>query len=309
MKVRVFSYVLVVLTVLFVIGCGGSSGDGSYPDGLDPNYCELTMVSVPGGTFQRDGTPGNTSTVRAFRISKYEITRAQFKAVMGVDPSIPASSTGTEDPVSEIYWYRAIAFCNKKSIEEGLTPVYSVTVSGTPVNWNSLSYYNIPSASNDDWNLATADWGANGYRLPTEMEWMWAAMGAPADGQNGGTNTTGYAKGYAGSTEGANQGNILNYIWCYDNAEYITHPIGKKFPNELGLYDMNGNVREWCWDWYASYPTGALPVDYRGPTSGTKRVVRGGSIISSYYYCTVDDRDDVDPGAAWDDSGFRVARN
>jgi formylglycine-generating enzyme required for sulfatase activity len=304
MKVRVFSYVLIVLMVLFEIGCGGSSGGDS-----DPNELELTMVSVPGGTFQRQATPGNNDTVGAFKISKYEITRAQFQAVMGVDPSDEDYSTGTTDPVQRANWYHAIAFCNKKSIEEGLTPVYSVTVSGTPINWISLTYDEIPTASNDDWNHVTANWSANGYRLPTEMEWMWAAMGAPADGQNGGTNTTGYKKVYAGSTEGTASTRIEDYAWCFENTWYTTMPVGRKLPNELGLHDMTGNVQEWCWDWYADYPPGAHPVNYRGPDSGTMRVLHGSSWYYYSYMYDIADRHNADPGVPSDHYGFRVARN
>ena len=79
----------------------------------------------------------------------------------------------------------AIAFANKLSIDEGLTPVYGVTVGGTPINWEALAYDDIPDASDNDWDAATADWDADGYRLPTEMEWMWAAMGVDQDAKPG----------------------------------------------------------------------------------------------------------------------------
>lgn len=308
MKSKVFGCVVVLLTGLLVIGCGGSSGGDSDPDGFDPNNLVLTMVSVPGGSFQPDATSGNGSTVSTFRISAHEITRAQFKAVMGVDPSDLAHSSGNGDPVQNVNWYHAIAFCNMKSIEEGLTPVYTVTVSGVPLNWASITYADIPTTGNADWNLATANWSANGYRLPTELEWMWAAMGAPADGRAGGENSTGHVKGYAGSTEGATQTNIWAYAWCIGNSDNTTHPVGRKLPNELGLYDMSGNVWEWCWDWYAGYPSG-VHTDYRGASSGTERVVRGGSWDYYNYDCTVAGRFDAIPGGLWEDTGFRVARN
>ena len=147
-----------------------------------------------------------------------------------------------------------------------------------------MTYAAIPTADDTNWDAATADWSANGYRLPTEMEYMWAAMGATSDGISadivGGVNTGGYTKGYAGSIEtGGAQVNIGNYVWYATNSGSTTHPVGTKLPNELGLYDMSGNVWEWCWDWYSSYPAGTQ-ADYRGAASGTLRVVRGGS----WYY-------------------------
>jgi hypothetical protein len=119
------------------------------------------LIYVPAGTFQRDSTATNLSQVSAFRMSKYEITRAQWTAVTGwADPSNATYSSGTSDPVQQVSWYDAIAFCNKLSILEGLTPVY--TVSG--VNFSTLTYAEIPSATNADWNAATANWAANGCR-------------------------------------------------------------------------------------------------------------------------------------------------
>ena len=162
---------------------------------------------VPAGRFQRDATATNISVItRPYRMSQHEITRAQFAAMLITDPSHPPYSSGTDDPVQMVNWYHAIAFCNKLSIDEGLTPVYSVT----GIDFSTLTYAGIPTEAHVDWNDATANWDADGYRLPTEMEWMWAAMGAPADGQGGSTNTTGYQKGYAGSTEGA------IYVKIYD---------------------------------------------------------------------------------------------
>ena len=240
-------------------------------------------------------------------MSQYEITRKQFSDIMGSDPANTTYSSGVTDPVQETNWYHAIAFCNKLSLAEGLTPVYAVS----GVNFSTLTFAAIPTTSNTDWDAATCNWSANGYRLPTEMEWMWAAMGAPADGQSGGTNTTGYLKAFAGS-DGSNS--IDAYAWYTTNSSTKTHPAGTKLANELGLYDMSGNVWEWCWDWYSddgTYPNYAISgayVDYRGAGTGSGRVMRGGGWTGSADYATVADRYDYGPGGLDFDFGFRVVR-
>jgi formylglycine-generating enzyme required for sulfatase activity len=132
------------------------------------------LVYVPAGYFQRSMGETNISYVSAFRMSRIEITRSQFSNVMLADPSDPTISQGTSDPVQYINWYQAIAFCNKLSIREGLTPVY--TVAG--VNFTNLSFASIPIVESTTWDQVEANWSVDGYRLPTDMEFMWAAMGA-----------------------------------------------------------------------------------------------------------------------------------
>ncbi|MBU0936262.1 MAG: formylglycine-generating enzyme family protein [Spirochaetes bacterium] len=242
---------------------------------------------VPAGSFQRDSDPVNISIItQPYRMGQHEITRAQFLAVMGTDSSDPYLSSGTSDPVQRVNWYHAIAFCNKLSLAEGLTPVYSVSVGGIPIDWDALTYDQIPTADNADWNGAVAAWANNGNRLPTEMEWMWAAMGATEDRSNGytrtGVNTTGYSKAFAGST-GSNA--IGDYaVFGYYGSETgkttteRSNPVGSKTTgdNELGLYDMSGNVYEWTFDWFAGYHSGTQ-TDYSGAALGSTRVMHGGS--------------------------------
>ena len=229
--------------------------------------------------------------------------------MLGTDPSDPTYSSGTGDPVQMTSWYHAIAFCNKLSIAEGLTQVYSVS----GVDFATLAYAAIPTTSNGTWDAAVATWTANGYRLPTEMEWEWAAMGATSDGRSGdivgGVNTGGYTKGYAGSVEAAGAHvNIGNYAWYSGNSASTTHPVGTKTANELGLYDMSGNVWEWNWDWDAASYTPGLLTDDRGAASGTNRVFRGGSWILNASYCPVARRSGSNPYGRSGDIGFRVVR-
>jgi formylglycine-generating enzyme required for sulfatase activity len=262
-----------------------------------------TLKYVPAGSFQRDATSTNISTVSAFRMSEYEITRSQFLAIMGTDPSDSTRSTGSSDPVQKANWYHAIAFCNKLSIAEGLNPVYSVS----GVNFSTLTYAEIPTSNNATWNATTANWSANGYRLPTEMEWMWAAMGATSGyGYTSGTYTSGYTKAFAGSTGSNSMG---DYAWTWENrsVDYKSHPVGTKYANELGLYDMSGNVWEYCWDWYDSYPTGTQ-TNYRGAASGTTRVYRGGAWDCDASEATVAFRYGYIPSHPCNGIGFRVVR-
>ncbi len=240
------------------------------------------MKYVPGGTFQIGSDPKNTSKVSAFFMSEKEITREQFKRIMGYDPSATYNSTGQQDPVQRVNWYSALVFCNKLSMLEGLTPVYTIKDS---TDWSS-----VPTV--------TANWDVNGYRLPTEMEWMWAAMGAV----NG---TTGYTKAFAGSN-GTND--IGDYAWAGWNSGSTTHPVGTKQPNELGLYDMSGNVWEWCWDWWTkNYPSGST-TNYKGAASGDDRVKRGGSWRSGASDASVAYRFNDHPSTLRSSVGFRVVR-
>jgi formylglycine-generating enzyme required for sulfatase activity len=284
----------------------------------------LGLKPVPAGSFQRDANPANISVIKqAFKMGTTEVTRAQFLAVMGEDPSYGACSSGTNppgtDPVQRINWYHAIAFCNKLSIAECLTPVYAV--SGI-TDWVNLAYSVIPTVQSAAWDATSADWSANGYRLPTEMEWMWAAMGAVNDRSNGyigiGVNTTGYRKGYAGSTEMYDaQINIGEYAWTNENSDNKTHPVGTKTPNELGLFDMTGNIYEWNWDWadttnWPAYTiSGTIDSNTalgRGGSSGTVRIVHGSTFNYIIAEAILAFRGGLQPYFCHERFGFRVVR-
>ena len=150
-----------------------------------------TLKGITGGTFY-NGTAN--VAVSSFRMMRYDVTRSMYNTVIGSDPSIASYSTGSSDPVQTVNWYNTLVFCNSLSISEGLTPVYKVGGSTNPAVWGA-----VPTTTNTTWDAVTMNMTANGYRLPTEAEYMWAAMGGLNDGSSGDTvgsiNTGGYTKG------------------------------------------------------------------------------------------------------------------
>jgi formylglycine-generating enzyme required for sulfatase activity len=217
------------------------------------------MVFVQGGSFKMgsndgdsDEKPVHSVTVDDFYIGKYEVTQKEWNDVMGNNPS---HRKGYNLPVESVSWYDAVEFCNKKSRAEGLTPCYSGSGTNTTCNFS-----------------------ANGYRLPTEAEWEYAARG--------GVKTHDRASlTYAGSNS------IKKVAWYRGNSESKTHPVGKKQANELGLHDMSGNVWEWCNDWYdENYYSSSIRYDPQGAVLGSRRALRGGSWYDLANLCRVANR-------------------
>ena len=244
----------------------------------------IDMVVIPADTFQMGNTgaysgdsdekPVHTVTIsKAFYMSKYEVTQKQYQAVMGNNPS---HFKGENLPVERVTWYNAVAFCNALSQQEGKTPCY--TINGTNVSCN---------------------WDANGYRLPTEAEWEYAAKaGTSTDFYNGSLTNTNCTPIDA---------NLDNIAWYCGNANNTTHPVGQKQANAFGLYDMSGNVWEWCWDWYSSYSSTAV-TDPTGASTGSDRVYRGGSWNRNALNCRSAYRSFNTPSNDFNRMGFRLVR-
>ena len=235
----------------------------------------------------------------------HEVTQKEWQAVMGNNPSdfqgeeadkkVADGEVQENRPVEQVSWYDAIAYCNKLSIKDGLQPCYSVKVGETEVDWENLPYNNIPTSNNNAaWDAAVCDFSKNGYRLPTEAEWEYAARGG---------ETATDKPVWAGTTIETELG---SYAWYCDNEGSKTHEVKKKLPNGYGLYDMSGNVYEWCWDWYGNYTEGDS-TDPTGAGSGLIRVGRGGC-YGGASDCRASKRSYGSPSLRYYDLGFRLVR-
>jgi formylglycine-generating enzyme required for sulfatase activity len=276
-------------------------------------------ATVPAGKFQRDDTSTNISEITtAYKMGVYEVTQELWLAVMDRNNSINKTGGNLQLPVdggadgnasaSNMGLPPIYVFCNTLSTLKGKAPVYSRT-GGTAISTTGA----YPTDAS--WTDITMNASANGYRLPTEMEWMWAAMGAnsTASDMNGsGVNVKGYKKDFAGDSDPDTTGDSpLDYVWTAtysagtgsssypavtgntggtagNNMTSYSKPGGGKLPNELGIYDMSGNLTEYCWDTVVSdssisWPAGTL-TDYANNAnpSGARRVVIGGDYGGNY---------------------------
>lgn len=240
------------------------------------------FVLVEGGTFRMgNGTPvepheapAHDVTVHSFYAGKTEVTFNDYDKFCKATQRDTVSSRGFgrgKHPVISVSWLDAIAYCNWRSHNEKLSLCYSLDSTG-------IHYSDT----------------AKGYRLLTEAEWEYAARG--------GNKSKGTV--YAGSEKPDET------TWYAVNSNSSTHNTAEIKSNELGLFDMTGNVWEWVWDWYdSSYYLTSPALNPAGPENGSYRVMRGGAFYNNASYCTVYTRQNSYPNFMQNSVGFRIARN
>ncbi len=271
-------------------GTGTGTGAGAAPSVDLGGGVTMNFATLPAGTFTM-GSPDNepnresnegpqhqVTISRALVVQTTEVTQAQWLRVMGSWPgTAPSSRYGVGDtyPAYGINWPDAVRFCNTLSTRRGLTPCYAHADGSTTIYDNGS---------------ITCDLTKTGYRLPTEAEWEYACRAN--------TTTTFY---WGSSLDGA-------YCWLPSVSNQSTNPVGTKLPNGWGLYDMNGNVWEWCWDWYGSYSAGAA-VDPTGTMHESFRILRGGSFNNFDMDLRSANREYQTPQYRENFVGFRVVRS
>ncbi len=293
MRIGLLAYASAIVLVL-IPGCGKSN-----PTGAQNVIHVAGMVEIKGGAFQMgqpnpdiggagasaDEQPVHSVSVSSFFMDTTEVTQGDYQTLMGVNPS---NFTGnTNRPVENVTWFDAVLYCNGRSKRDGKDTVYSFTsISGVAGNGT----YDLPGLA--------VDTSKNGCRLPTESEWEYACRA-------GSTTDYYWGKSYPPLTTADTAAMSANTVWS-SNSSNGTLPVATKTPNVWGLYDMSGNVMEWCGDWYGNYSTGSQ-TNPRGPASGAYRVLRGSAwnAFSAFLLCSAC-RNNSDPEDGTNAYGFRA---
>lgn len=309
--------------VLWWVGCSNSFEDENRSEYA--NYGQPVEIVPDGfkkisrGTFQREinyrnlrNKPVQTVNIsKDFYICDHEVTQAEYLSIMKNNPSYfngktqaPAAGEVQENrPVETVSWYMAIVYCNERSKAENLTPCYSIVVDGKDET-DTSKWGSIPASINPTWDAVKCNWDVDGYRLPTEAEWEYAARAGAMD------------RLIWSGTKSASS--LKDYAWYSDNSGSMTHEVkktadteGNTNSNAFGLYDMSGNVWEWCWDLCSGRGVyfGSCVTDPHGDSKGLYRVRRGGGCNSFADDCAVSYPDHRTPDTQSNYIGFRVCRS
>ncbi len=273
---KVAGVAVAVVLALGMFGCSNGSDDPVMSPVISSENIPEGFVKVKGTTITgtEEWTPasdvfvsGRSITIPDMYVCDHEVTQAEYETYCKYGSESPSSDYGVGDnyPAYYVNWYDAIVYCNLRSIDEGLTPAYKIGEETDPRKWSgivgdSVNGYCGPSSSNSTWNALTYDKEADGYRLPTEVEWEYIAREA-------GTSTT----TYSGSDT---VDEVAWYEYEENSSSSKTHEVKGKKANSLGIYDMSGNVIEWCYDWYDTVNSSTADT---GASSCSYRVKRGGS--------------------------------
>jgi len=262
------------LSVCLILFCFGAPRAVAIEEVATPSG--VAMVLLPGGTFTMGDDngevdePAHKVSVSPFYMDKLEVTQEEYQRVMGDNPS---KVKAKKNPVEQVRWSDAVRYCNARSRLDGLEPAYDLKT------W-------------------ACRFEADGYRLPSEAEWEYAARA--------GTDTPYFF--------GDSEAKLKQHAWFKDNTGGKPRPVRQRRPNAWGLYDMLGNVWEWCNDFYkVDYYLESPAKDPRGPESGEKKVLRGGCWNSTPDACRVAYRYNENPGYTdvcfgYDIYGFRCVR-
>jgi len=231
----------------------------------------LSMISIEGGRYTIGGVFEDEKPNFSTYLDSFEVSRYPVLQLTyeATIKQNPSVFIGASRPVDNISWYDSVRFCNTLSRNHGLEEAYEIEFGDDPqVHWNRE---------------------ANGFRLLSEAEWEVAARG-------------GEEHLFSGSNR------LADVAWFRENTNRQTCSVARRQPNGYGLYDMSGNLFEWCWDWYGCYPDMGVK-NYAGPADGERKVRRGGSWKSALEGCTVSFRSDRFPHYTSDNLGFRIARS